>query len=111
MYHLPGEYTARTARPCSLDAKPPTAHRPGTPVRERQSRAHRLALKGGQGVQIFLVGVDKAALAGQGSVVLVEVAVVAAGVAVGALQDRQAEGAVLLYHAGDAGGVVGAVGS
>ena len=69
-----------------------------------------LALEGGQGVAVALVGVDEVARAGDGIVVLKKVPAAAGGVAVQALEDGQVIGAVGLHHAGDAGGPVGAVG-
>lgn len=69
-----------------------------------------LALKGGEGIQILLIGVDEAALAGLGVVIAEEIAAAAGGVAVVALQDGQGVAAVLVEQAGDAGGVVVGVG-
>ena len=55
-----------------------------------------LALKGGEGIQILLIGVDEAALAGLGVVIAEEIAAAAGGVAVVALQDGQGVAAVLV---------------
>ena len=82
----------------------------GLSVRGGDRHPAGLPLKGRERFGILLVGVDEAALPSQGGVVLIEVAVAAGGVTVGGFQDGQAEGAVLVHHAGDAGGIVGAVG-
>ena len=50
-----------------------------------QSHPHRLPLEGGQGIPIPLIGVEEAALAGQGCVIEVEVPAAAGRVPVGAL--------------------------
>lgn len=74
-----------------------------------QSDPLRLALEGGEGIAVAHVGVDEAALAGEGMVIGVEIAVAAAGIAVGGFQNGELEAAVGGDQAGDAGRVVGAV--
>ena len=81
----------------------------GLRVRERQSRAHRLALKGGQGSAVPLIGVEEAALAGKGIVIEIEVAQAAAGVPIGTFQDGELKTAVRGEKTGDSGRIVGCV--
>lgn len=53
---------------------------------------------------------DEPPLTGQGIVIAEEIAVVAAGIAVCALEDGQGERAVLMHQAGNSGGIVGGIG-
>ena len=65
----------------------PELFRPGLSVRGLDGHLPGLALEGGQRVQVLLIGVDEVASAGHRGVVLIEVAVVAAGITVSRLQD------------------------
>ena len=82
----------------------------GLSVRGGDRHPAGLPLKGGQGVHVLLIGVDEVAHAGGGVVILEEVAAAAVRVAVQTFQNGQVIVAVGLHHAGDAGGIVGAVG-
>ena len=68
----------------------------GLGVRGVDDHLAGLTLKGGEGIQVLLIGVDKVTLAGQRVLVAEELAAAGGGIALGALQNGQGIAAVLV---------------